>query len=79
MDKTEFLNYLNKKYTSNSSNSRLCRLVKVEKLLVKDPDEIVAENDVSSIWSDPFPVDPVAVPRPNISVPPQIMRPNRYY
>ncbi len=44
MDKTEFLNYLNEKYTSNSSNSRLCRLVKVEKLLVKDPDEIVADD-----------------------------------
>ena len=45
MDRTEFLNFLNKKYTRNSSNSRLCRLVKVKKLLVKDPDEIVADDD----------------------------------
>ena len=46
MDKEKFSEYLNNKYTSSSAGSRMCRLIRLEKLLVKDPDEIVSDDKI---------------------------------
>ena len=45
MDKTKFLEYANKKYTSKSSSSRLYRVAKAEALIGTDLDEIVANDE----------------------------------